>query len=324
MGTVQRRHFLLAAGALLGAPRLGHSQSRVWRVAYITSGALSEYDQEFPKGMRDLGYEVGKNLVIEWRSANGQYDLLPGLIADVLRKNVDLIIAAGTPVAQAAKQATSKVAVVMTTVGDPVASGIVASLARPGGNITGLSLANADLPGKWLELGTTVTPQGHVLVLADRNQPTAPAYVKSIQGLAQRRRVSVSVAYAFTAKEIEDAFASAPRNGAATTAIILPSGLLQTIAAQIADLAVRYRVRSIATTRIYSERGVLLSYGQNYGAFTRQAATYVDKIFKGAKPGELPIEQPLNLELVVNLATAKKLGIELPNEVLARADTVIK
>src|SRR3954471_8611057 len=185
---VRRRQFLLMAGALLAMPwyGFGHAQSKVWRVAYIASGTRSVYDEEFPAGMRDLGYEVGKNLVIEWRFANGQYDRLPALVADVLSKNVDLIIAAGTPVAQAAKQATSKVPVVMTTVGDPVASGVVASLARPGGNITGLSLANADLPGKWLELARTVAPQSAIMVLADRNQPTAPTYVKSIQSLAQR------------------------------------------------------------------------------------------------------------------------------------------
>ena len=312
-------------GGLLAMPwhGLGRAESKVWRVAYISSGTGLGYDQEFLKGMRDLGYAVGKNLVVEWRFAHGQYDRLPALVADVLGKNVDVIIASGTPVAQAAKQATSKVPVVMTTVGDPVASGLVASLARPGGNITGLSLANAALPGKWLELARTIAPQGAIIVLADRNQPTAQAYVKNIQSLAQRSGAGVSVAYARTPKEIEAAFASLAR-GPVTAVIILPSGLFLNIAGQIADSALRHGVRSVATTHTYAERGALLSYGQNYAAFARQAAKYVDRIFKGAKPSELPIEQPMNLELVVNLSTAKKLGVAIPKELLARADKVIE
>ena len=325
MNQFKRRWFLLMAGALLTKSRRGFAQpsSRIWRVGYISSGAHLAYAEEFPKGMRTLGYEVGKNLVIEWRFANGNYDRLPALVADVVSRNVDVIIAAGTPVVQAVKRTATNVPVVMTTVGDPVASGFVASLARPGGNITGLSLDNADVSGKWLEMARAIAPRGSIAVLADPNQQTHQVYVKKIQSLTRQLGVSVSVAYAPTVKEIEEAFASMAR-GRAATVIVLPSGLFNLNGGRIAELALRYGINSIGSTRFYAERGFLLSYGQDYGAFTRHAATYVDKIFKGAKPSELPIEQPMILELVLNLATAEKLGVAVPKDLLARADKVIQ
>jgi putative ABC transport system substrate-binding protein len=209
----------------------------------------------------------------------------------------------------------------MTTVGDPVEAGFVTSLARPGGNITGLSLANTDLSVKWYELAQSVSPRSKIGVLAHPKQ--GQSYVKNIQSFAQKLGASAAVAYASTVSEIEEAFASLARERV-TTIIVLPSGLFNVNEERIARLAVRYRMASIATTAGYAERGALLSYGQNYGAFSRKAATYVDKIFKGARPGDLPIEQPIIIELIINLVTARQLGLTIPKELLVRADKVIE
>jgi putative ABC transport system substrate-binding protein len=273
--------------------------------------------------MRELGYEEARNLVIEWRTANGHFDRLPALAAELVSREVDVIVGSTTPAISAAKRATSTIPIVMALVGDPVASGFVASLARPGGNITGLSLANTELSAKWLELARVVTPGSQIGVLADSNQPTAQRYVKDIQRAAQKLGINVPVIYAPTANDIDSAFASLAREHV-TTVIVLPSGMFAPNAAQIAESAVKRRIASIGTARVYVERGLLLCYGQDYGAFGRRAATYVDKSFKGAKPSELPVEQPMILELVINLATARRLNLTMPQELLLRADSVIE
>jgi len=323
MGCYQRRRFVVAAGALFCAPLALAQAARIWRVGLINSGGHLAYVDEFPKGMRELGYEVGKNLVIESRFADGRFDRCPALVAELLIKKPDVIVVGGTPAVEAVKRATSTVPVVMTTVGNPVASGFVASLARPGGNITGLSLDNADVAAKWFELARSVAPKARIGVIANPNQRTNPGYARSIQDAAQSVGVKVPVVTARTDNEIDDAFEALARERV-TTVIVLPNGLFNVNVERIAGLALKHRMASIGTTRSYAEGGVLLSYGQDYGAFMRKAAVYVDKIFKGAKPGELPIEQPLILELTVNLATAKKLGLAIPKEIVARADTVIE
>jgi putative ABC transport system substrate-binding protein len=212
----------------------------------------------------------------------------------------------------------------LAVVGDPVASGFVTSLARPGGNITGLSLANTELPEKWFELARSVLPGLKIGVLANPKQQTNQRYVKNIQGVAQKLGIEAPVAaYAATVNEIEGAFTFLNRERISTV-IVLPNGLFATNAEQIARLAVQHRMASIATSALFSERGTQLSYGQNYGAFSRKAATYVDKILRGAKPSELPIEQPMILELVINLVTARQLGLTVPKELILRADRVIE
>jgi len=321
----ERRRFVLAASALLAAPRVGFPQQgpKVWRVGFLQPGGRSAFLDELVKGMRELGYEVGRNLVIEWRFADGHYDRLPALAAELVHGNFDVIVVAGTPAADALKRATSTVPVVMSVVGDPVASGFVSSLARPGGNFTGLSLANTDVFSKWFELARTVAPRSQIGVLADSNQPTAPWYVKNIERAAQELGIRVPVAYAPTGNDIESALNSLAKQRIAAI-VVLPSGMFEQHAARMAQIAVERRIALIASTRVYAERGSLLGYGQNYGAFTRRAATYVDKIFKGAKPSELPVEQPMILELTINLTTAKKLGLTIPTELLLRADNVIE
>lgn len=325
MDRVRRQLLPLVAGALLVMPWYAAAQqtSKVWRVGFITCGGSFAYHEELRKGMRDLGYQEGKNLVIESRYADGYFDRLPALAADLVNKKVDVIVVECTPTVAAVKRATSTIPIVMTTVGDPVASGFVASLAKPGGNITGLSLANTDLSTKWFELARSVLPGSQIGVLTNPKQQTGQWYVKNIQGVAQKLGVNVPVAYASTPNEIEGAFASLAREHVATV-IVLPNGLFTANADRIAQLALKHHMASIATARLFAESGILLSYGQDYGVFSRKAATYVDKIFKGARPGELPIEQPTTIELVVNLITAKRLGLTIPKELLFRADKVIE
>lgn len=326
MGHKEGRRLLLAAGGLFVIRRIGFAQqsSKVWRVGQLGAGRLrTPYSDELSKGLRELGYEEGKNLVIERRAAEGHFDRLPALAAELVSRKVDVLVVGGTPAVEAVRRATSTIPVVMSIVGDPVGSGFVASLARPGGNITGLSLANADIATKWLELARSVTPSDRIGILADLNQPTAQGYVSSIQSAAQRIGVKVPVAYAPTANQIASAMASLALERVRSI-IVLPSGMLESKAEQIAQLTLKHRMASIGSTRVYVEAGVLLGYGQNYAAFMRRAAAYVDKIFKGAKPSELPVEQPMILELVINMKTARQLGQTIPKELLLRADMVIE
>lgn len=325
MHRFQRRRFLVIAGVLFGIPWPGFSQqsSKVWRVGFLDSAGGQGYKDEFRRGMRELGYEEARNLVIEWRFADGHFDRIPAFAAELVSRKVDVIVCSGTPAAGAAKRATSTIPIVLAIVGDPVASGFVPSLARPGGNITGLSLANPQISTKWLELARVATPGSQIGILADANQPTAQWYVKNIQGAAQKLGINVPVIYAPTANDIDSAIASLARERVATV-IVLPSGMLNTNAEQIAESAVKRRIAAIGTTRLYPERGALLGYGQNYSAFALRAATYVDKIFKGAKPSELPVEEPMIFELVINLATARRLNLTMRQELLLRADSVIE
>lgn len=325
MGRIQRRQFLLSAAALLALPRRASAQqsAKIWRIGFINGGGKgARYLDEFRKGMRDLGYEDGKNYVIESRFADGKYERLPALAADLVNRNVDVIVGSTTPAVDATRRATSSIPIVMALVGDPVASGFVASLARPGGNVTGLSLANTDISSKWLELARTVAPGSRIGVLADLNQPTAKWHLKNLQNAAQKLGIELSVVYARAANEIESALASLARERV-TSVIVLPSGMFTLNVAQIAQAAVKLRIASIATAREYVEKGALLSYGQDYDAFMRRSAIYVDKIFKGAKPGNLPVEQPLIFELVINRATARQLGLPIPKDLLLRANEVV-
>ncbi len=322
---MKRRQVLLATGALLAVsqPALAQQSAKVWRVGYIVGGPRGGIFDEFLKGMRELGYDEGRNLAIESRFADGQFDRLPAQAADLVNSNVDVIVVSSTPALAAVKRATSTIPIVTQIVGDPVKSGFVASLARPGGNITGLSLANTDLSAKWFELATKLSSRPPIGILAHREQPTARGYVENIESEASKLGVETTVAYVSAADEIEGAFGTLARERA-TVVIVLPSGMFTAQIDRIAQLALKHRMASVATTLTDAEAGLLLSYGQNYRAFARKAATYVDKIFKGAKPSELPIEQPTIIELAINLVTARQLGLTIPPELLVRADRVIE
>ncbi len=320
-----RRRLLIAVGASLGAPLIAAAQigSKVWRIGFIQHARRFRYDDDFASGLRELGYDVGRDLVVEWRFSGGHIDRLPSLAADLIERKADVIICVGTAAVEATKRVSSTTPIVMALVGDPVASGFVTSLGRPGGNITGLSLATTDTSAKWLELANTVAPGPRIGVLADPNQQTARWHIKNIQSAAAELKVTTRVAYAPNAGDLEKAIASLAQERV-TSFVILPGGVFESNATQIARTALKHHLASIAPTANYAEEGVLVSYGQNYREFIRRAAGYVDRILKGAKPGQLPVEQPIIFELVVNLATAKLLGLTLPQTVLARADRVIE
>lgn len=321
-----RRAFLVVCGAAAFAAvakSFGQQQARIRRVGFLGLGTRQPYLDEFTRAMRELGYEEGKDLVIEWRFADGRSERLATLAAELVARKVEVIVTQSTPDTRAAQVATSAIPIVMSTVGDPVASGFVASLGKPGGNITGLSLATTDTSAKCLELAKIVAPNSRVAILAIPNYPTHPWHIKNIQAGAKTLGIAVLAVYAPTPDEIERAFGEMDREGAKAV-IILPNPLFSTYSRQIAEFALKFRMASIATSRVFAENGALLSYGQYYGEFARRAATYVDKILKGAKPNELPVEQPMIFELVVNLATAKRLGLKIPRELMLRADRVIE
>jgi putative ABC transport system substrate-binding protein len=292
-------------------------------VGFLVPGERAYYIDDFPRAMRDLGYEEGRNLAIDWRYANGQYDRLAALTADLVSTKPDVLVVVSTLGARAAKAATSTIPIVMVLAGDPVGTGLVASLARPGGNITGLSSATTATSTKWLELAKTVMPKSRVAVLANPDQPTAAVHIKNIQAAAQKLDTKVLPLYARTSEEIDSAFLTmTQRHNDAV--IVVPDAFFSSHRKQIAQLAVKYRIGSITGTRIYAQDGALLSYGQDYAAVIRQAATYVDKIIKGAKPSELPVEQPTIFELVVNLRTARQIGVTFSRDFLARVDHAIQ
>jgi ABC-type uncharacterized transport system substrate-binding protein len=278
----------------------------------------------FVQGMRELGYIEGKNLIIEWRFAEGKFERLPGFAVELARTNVDVIVTHSTPAIQALQRATSTVPIVFAVAVDPVSSGFAASLARPGGNITGLSVIDVDPGPKRLELLRTLLPAlSRVAVLVNPGSSVHPAIVKSVQAAGQHAEISVLPVNARTPEEIERGFAAMSRERAEGV-IIADDALFRGQRQQIADLAAKNRMPAIAPWREYVSAGGLMSYGQNVAESFRRAAMYVDRILKGAKPGELPIEQPTRIHLAINRRTATALGVAIPQELLLRTDEVIE
>ena len=326
-----RRRLVLALGAgALAAPLASFAQQKPAKVARIgfldaaSASANANRVEALRAGMRDLGYVEGKNIVIEYRWADGNYDRLPGLAAELVQLKVAVIVAAGTPAIQAAQPATTTIPIVMAATPDPVGAGFVASLSRPGGNITGLSTINVDLSSKYLELLRVAAPKlSRVAVLVNPGHPNHPGFLKNIQAAAKTTGVNVSSLQAGTAGQIEAAFGAMARERAGAL-IVLPDAFFATQARQIAELAVKNRLPTMFWSRDLVEAGGLMSYGPNLVEQFRRAATYVDKILKGAKPADLPVEQPTKFELVVNLKTAKAIGLTISQDLLFRADTVIE
>jgi putative ABC transport system substrate-binding protein len=274
--------------------------------------------------MRELGYIEGKNLTIEWRFANGEYERLPGLAQELVRLNVDAILALGPPGAIAAQKATATIPIVAVVSVDPVAAGLVKSLAQPGGNLTGLSNLGLDLGAKHLELLLTIVPKlSRVAVLVNPVNTTHGMIVERVQAASQRVGVKVLALQAQTAQEIDSAFARMSRENAGAVIVALDPFFIQQ-APQIAAGAIRHRLPSVFAFREAAEAGGLLSYGQNQADIYRRAAGYVDRILKGAKPADLPVEQPTTLELFVNRKTATALGLSIPHPLLISADKVIE
>ena len=328
---MKRREFLFALGAgALATPVSSVAQQppKVWRIGYLSPRVRMDslpYERAFLQGMSELGYVEGKNVVVEWRFADGAYERLPYLAADLVRLNVDVIVAPSSSAIRAAQQATKTTPIVFISTGDPVGSGFVASLAQPGGNITGLSNTNLDVSAKLLELLVTMVPRlSRVAVLGNPGSSTHSAILKNVQAAALTRAgVRVLSVEARTREEIERSFGRMTQERA-DSVIVAADAFLNQQAQYIAPLALKRRLPSISQPRVYVEAGGLMSYGQNTADSYRHAATYVDKILKGAKPADLPVEQPTKFELVVNLKTAKALGLTIPESVRIRADEVIR
>jgi len=329
---MKMRRTLLALIALGALPVFGSlaQQGKVWRVGVLSirSRPISlDNDYQygpFLKGMRELGYVDGENLAIEWRFAHGQYELLPVLAAELVRLKADIIVVVNVPVIRAAQQATKTIPIVMLTSSDPVGAGFVASLARPGGNITGLSNINADVSSKYLELLTVIIPKlSTVAFLLNPANSSHRVMLRNIQATAAKAGIKTLPMEAATPQQLESAFAVAAKERAGAI-IVGADTLFLELRQKIVDLTLRYRMPSMFWQRLYVEAGGLMSYGQNTADAYRHAATYVDKILKGTKPGDLPVELATKLQLVINRKTATALGLTISPELLLRADEVIE
>jgi putative ABC transport system substrate-binding protein len=328
---MNRRDSVLAFLALGVAPlaAFAQQQGKVWRVGFLTQRRRpdsidADFIGGFPRGMRDLGYVEGKNLVIEWRFADGKFERLPDLAAELVRLKVDVIVSGSSQAIGALQKATSTIPIVMATSGDPVGSGFVASLARPGGNITGLSNLFGDMSPKQLELLLSLAPKlSRVGVLVNPDNPSNATVLKNLQAAAQKVNVRLVPVEARTVQEIDGAF-PVMIQGKAEAVFVAADALLIQQTRKIAELALKHRLPSIGTFRDYPEAGGLMSYGTNLAEQFRRAAGHVDKILKGAKPGELPVEQSATFELLINGKTAKALGLKIPQSLLLRADRVIE
>ena len=267
----------------------------------------------------------GKNIFIEWRHAEGNADRLPSLAAELLRLNVEIIVTNGPYSTRAAKAATVTIPIVMAAVGDPVGDGIVASLARPGGNITGLSSVGPELSGKRLELLKEIVPKlSRVAVFGSSNNPNTAGSLRELDLAAGALKVKLQYLDVVSPKDIETAFRAASKGRADAVLFLVAGGVASGHRTQIVDLAVKSRLPVIYGSQAIVEAGGLMSYGVANLDLDRRVTYYVDKILKGAKPADLPVEQPTKFELVINLKTAKQIGVAIPQKMLGRADKVIK
>jgi putative tryptophan/tyrosine transport system substrate-binding protein len=326
-----RRAFLgTLAGGLLAAPLAAQAQpaGKVWKLGYLDQGAAARskpYVDGLKQGLHDLGWVEGRNILIEARFAEGRTDQLPGLAAELVRLKMDVIVTSTTPAALAAKHATTTIPIVIGFTADPVGSGIVASLARPGGNITGWTHSGLELRAKYLELLKEAVPDAtRIGVLWDpANQVHRPS-LRIIEKAAQRLKVDLHLAGVQDPKEIERAFMALAQKGVQAL-VVFPDGMFQAETPQILALAARYRLPSLYGLREYAELGGLMAYGANIAKMHRQlSASLVDKILRGAQPASLPVAQPTEFDLLINLKTAKALGLTIPPSLLQRADQVIE
>ena len=326
---ISRRQFLVAGLGAVIAPRAAEAQqaARIMRIGFLTASRLSSITlrtEAFRLGLRNLGYVEGQNIVIEWRSADETLNRLPALAAELVDLKVAVIVAGDNASTAAAKEVTKTVPIVMATSADPVGIGLVASLARPGGNVTGLTSLSIELWGKQVGLLKELVPTlSHVAVLSSPANPANTRALREIETAARRLGVQVQPVEIREAKQLDDAF-SAMIKERADALLVLPDPVLLTQRPQIADLAMRNRLPTIFARRENVDAGGLLSYGSSLSDQFRYAATFVDKILKGAKPADLPVEQATKFELVINLKTAKALEVTIPQSLLLRADEVIQ
>src|SRR5262245_26712871 len=329
---IDRRALLSTFGVGVGlayASSAFGQQRKVWRVGFLAlparpdSLAASRFGA-FSQGMRELGYVEGDNLLIDWRFADGDARQLPRLAAEFVTLKVDIIVGGATPVISAAQKATSTIPIVMAPTNDPVGSGLVRSLARPGGNITGLSNLSTDLSPKIIELLRSIAPRAlRIAILSNPENPSIASILDNMRAAMERVGVTAYIVEATTAQNIEAAFAEIGEQGVQAL-VVAPDTLFVEQRLQIAERALKGRLPSMCEFREHVEAGALMSYGQNLADGYRRTATFVDKVFKGAKPAELPIELSTKLELVINRATARTLNLTIPADLLARADDVIE
>ena len=320
---------ILLVVAVVVVAAIAHAQQpgKIPRIGYLstnTPAAMSTRTEAFRQGLRELGYVEGKNIVIEHRYAEGKRDRLPTLAAELVRLNVDIIVSAGgNGTASPAKQATNTIPIVMTNVTDPVGSGFIASLARPGANITGLAALTENLAGKRVELVKETFPKiSRMAVLLDPEDPSKIVELKSIQAPANVLGVNLQ-AIEVRSNDFQSAFNASTRERAGAL-LVLQNAVTNTGRKPIAELATKNHLPTMWAESGLMDAGGLMSYGPSYADLFRRAATYVDKILKGAKPADLPVEQPTKFEFVINLKTAKQIGVTIPPNVLVRADRVIK
>jgi putative tryptophan/tyrosine transport system substrate-binding protein len=319
---------LLLIGLIVASIPLADAQTtKIPRIGYLTIASLSSNVarvEAFRQGLREHGYFEGKNIAIEWRSAEGKLERQGQLTSELVRLNVDVIVTSGPSMTRAAKEATATIPIVMAQDTDPVGNGFVNSLARPGSNITGLSVLSPELSGKQLELLKEILPKlFRVAVLGNSNEPANRKTLNEIESAAKTFGVQLQPYDVLSPKNIDAAFRTATK-AHADALLVLASALLADHRTQIANLALKRRVPVMYFSGISVEAGGLMSYGPSLTDLSRRAATYVDKILKGAKPAELPVEQPTKFELIINLKAAKQLGLTIPPNVLARADKVIR
>jgi len=301
--------------------------AKIPRIGYLSAtspSAVSARIEAFRQGLRELGYVEGKNIIIEWRFGEGKPDRLLALAAELVSLKVDIIVTAGQTVTRAAKEATKTIPIVMTNEGDPVGTGFVASLAQPGGNITGLSTLRPEISGKQLELLKEIVPRlSRVAVLGTSPVPGTAQALKEIELAARAFKLQLQYLDVLNPKDIETTFQAAS-NGRADAVLVLSSPVLNAHRKQVIALAVKSRLPAIYPQGDYMDAGGLMFYGPSITDLSRRAATYVDKILKGRKPADLPVEQPMKFEFIVNLKAAKQIGLTIPPNVLVRVDKVIR
>ena len=332
---MRRRTFMaIVAGGLLTAPLAAGAQqpAKVARIGYLATGSLESPETRgilaaFRQGLRERGYMEGQNIVIEYRAADGNFERGPGLALELVRLKVNLIVVGNTPMARAAQQATKTIPIVASVMGDPVGDGLVASLAHPGGNITGLTFLGPELVPKRLDLLKEALPRvSRAAVLwhpGAFSERTTQEMLRGAEGAARALGVQLQLVGVRGADEFARAFSTMVKERAEAL-VVFPSPMLFNERRRIVELATNRPMPSIFAAREFVELGGLLSYGASISDLSRRGATYVDKILKGANPAELPVEQPAKFELVINLKTAKALGLTIPPSLLLRADQVIE
>src|SRR5499427_951835 len=322
-----RREFITLLGGAAAWPLSARAQQLARRIGILETIPPQANAANFDalrKGLRELGYDEGRSLIIEYRSADGRAERFPALAAELVRLNVDVIVTRGTPSALAARNATRTTPIVMASVGDVIGTGLAVSLARPGGNVTGLTAINTDTEAKRLELLKEMVPGlVRIAALYNMGNPTFALRWKEVELAARALGAESQLLDVRKPEDIAPAFAAATAQRAGALLMTLDA-LIQANQRTILELAAKHRLPAIYPTREFVENGGLMAYGVSYPDLYRRAATYIDKIFKGAKPADLPIEQPTRFELVVNLKTAKTLGLEVPPTLLALADEVIE